>query len=137
MAKKIHTEKPDVIGGTCIRGDDGNLSLDDASRKLAWRQHYEHLLNIEFPWSQNLPHVDHVAVPAQFITPDDVSKPTRHTKNWKTTGSSGVVAEMWKVAPDICKKIIADLIKAIIRERKVPSGGTASLLVYLKEKEMV
>ena len=47
------------IGEKCIPGDDGNLSVDDASK--------ERLLNVEFPWSRNLPHIDSVAGPAQFI----------------------------------------------------------------------
>ena len=41
-----------------------------ASNKLAWKQHDERLLNIEFPWSQILPDVDPFAGPAQFITPE-------------------------------------------------------------------
>ena len=49
VAKQMRTENQDVIGEKCIRGDDGNLSLDDASKKLAWKQHYERMLNIEFP----------------------------------------------------------------------------------------
>ena len=72
VAKQVRTENKDVIGEKCIRGDDGNLSLDDTSKKLAWKQHYERLLNIELPQSQNLPHVDPVAGPGQFITPDDI-----------------------------------------------------------------
>ena len=47
-----------LINEKYIRADDGNLSLDDASKKVAWKQHSESLLNIEFLWSQNLPHVD-------------------------------------------------------------------------------
>ena len=38
------------------------------------KQHYERLLNIDFAWSQNLPHVHPVAGPAQFITPYEVLK---------------------------------------------------------------
>ena len=79
------------------------------------------MLNIEFPWSQNLPHVDTVAGPAQFITPDDILKSLRCMKNGKAAGPSGVVAEMLKAAPDICSKIIADLMNAIIRDVKVPA----------------
>ena len=73
------------------RGDDGNLSFDDASKKLAWKQHYERLLNIEILWSQNLPHVDPVAGPAQFITPDHILKSLRCMKNGKANGISGAV----------------------------------------------
>ena len=39
--KQIRTVNQDVIGGKCIRSDDGHLSLDDASKKLAWEPHYE------------------------------------------------------------------------------------------------
>ena len=50
-----------------MQGDNGNLSLDDTSKKLAWK-HYERLLKTELLWSQNLPHVDPVAGPVKFIT---------------------------------------------------------------------
>ena len=86
----------------------------------------EGLLNIEFLWSRNLLNVDPIASPPQFITPDDVLKSLRYRKNWKTAGPSGVVAEILKATPDICRKIIADLM----------NGVTASLLFYLKEKKM-
>ena len=85
--------------------------------------------NIEFLWSQSLPHVDPVAGPAQFITPDEVLKSLRHKKNGKAAGTSGVVAEMLRAAPDICYKIIADLI-SYVRERFLQIGVTASLLVF-------
>ena len=55
----MHTEDQNVIGEKCIQGKDGNLSLDDASTKLAWKHYYKQLLNIELLWPQNLPHVDH------------------------------------------------------------------------------
>ena len=77
----MHTESQDVIGEKSIRSDEGNLSLDDASKKPARKQHYERLLNIEFLWSQNPPHVDPVAGPVQFITPDDMLKSLRRMKN--------------------------------------------------------
>ena len=38
VAKQMHTENQDVIREKCLRGDEGNLSLDDASKKLAWKQ---------------------------------------------------------------------------------------------------
>lgn len=45
----MRTENLDVICEKCIRDDDdGNLSLDDALKELAWKQHYKRLLNIEY-----------------------------------------------------------------------------------------
>ena len=45
VAKQMRTDNPDVIVEKYIQSDDGNFSLDDASKKLAWKQHYERLLN--------------------------------------------------------------------------------------------
>ena len=36
VTKQMCTEIQVVIGQKCIRGDDGNLSLDNASKKLAY-----------------------------------------------------------------------------------------------------
>ena len=115
----MRTENEDVIREKCIGGDDGNLSLDEASKKLAWKQYYEHLLNIEFTWSQNLPHVDDVVSLAQVIIPDNVLKSLRRMINGKAAGPSGVVAEMLKAALDICGKNIADLVNAVVCKGKV------------------
>lgn len=36
------------------KGDDnGNLTLRDDSKLLAWKDHYPRLLNTEFPWEKN------------------------------------------------------------------------------------
>ena len=35
--KQMHTENQDVIREKCIRGDNGNLPLDETSKKLAWK----------------------------------------------------------------------------------------------------
>ena len=122
------TENQDATGEKCIRGDDSNLFLDDASKKLAWKQHYERLLNIEFPWSQNLPMVDFLACPAQLITHD--MKSLRRVKR-KPTGPSGVVAEVLKASPGICCKIIANLMNAIALEGKVTADWNGSIIVSL------
>ena len=121
----------DVIGQKYIQGDDGNLSLDGTSKKLAWRQHYERLLNIEFLWSRNLPHVDPAAGPAQFIIPDDNLKSLKCMKNAKATGPSDVVTQMLKAVPDICCELIADLMNTIILEGRVPADCSDSIIVSL------
>ena len=86
------------------------------------------MINIEFPWSQNLPHVDPVADPAQLINPDDVLKSLRRIKNRKAVEPFGVVAEMLKAVFDICCKIIANLMNAIIREGKIPADWSDSII---------
>ena len=46
VSPNMHTENPGVIREKFIQGDGGNLSLDAESKKLAWKQHYECLLNV-------------------------------------------------------------------------------------------
>ena len=55
-------------------------------------------------------------------------------KNGKAAGPPGVVGEMLKASPDICCKIIADSINAIIREEKVPADWSDSIIVSLFNK---
>ena len=56
-------------------------------------------------------------------------------KNGEAAGPSGVVAEMLKAAPDICSKIFADLLSAIIHKGKVLVDLSDSIIVgLLKEK---
>ena len=52
-------------------------------------------------------------------------------KNGKAAGTSGVVSEILKAAPDICRKIIPELMNAIIREGKVPADWSDSIIVSL------
>ena len=52
-------------------------------------------------------------------------------KNGKAAGPSGVVAEMLRAAPDICRKIIADLMNTIMREGRVPADWNDSIIVSL------
>ena len=57
-------------------------------------------------------------------------------KNGEAAGPSGVVAELLKAAPDICSKIFADLLGAIIHKGKVLVDWSDSIIVgLLKEKE--
>ena len=52
----------DIVGDICIKDDEGNLCLSDEQKKKAWKEHYEHLLNDEFPWNpEDLPVAEPVA----------------------------------------------------------------------------
>ena len=42
----------DVVGDKCVKNDKGELALTDADKHLAWKEHYERLLNEEFPWDK-------------------------------------------------------------------------------------
>ena len=44
MSILLKGEKP-------VKNDAGQLSLDEESKKEARKEHYERLLNVEFPWN--------------------------------------------------------------------------------------
>ena len=49
IAKQIKVENCDVVGDSRIKNDKGELAFTDAKKHLAWKEHYEKLLNEEFP----------------------------------------------------------------------------------------
>ena len=48
IAKQMRQQNQDVIGEKCIKDDNNNMAFDDETKKVAWKQHYERLLNVEF-----------------------------------------------------------------------------------------
>ena len=54
IAKHIANANKDVIGDICVKNDKGCLVFTDTEKLKAWKEHYEKLLNEEFPWDSNL-----------------------------------------------------------------------------------
>ena len=77
------------------------MSLDDDTKKAAWKQHYERLLNVEFPWNPDLlsPASPVYGAPA-LIMEKMVQTVIKKMKSGKTKGASGIVAELLKAASD-------------------------------------
>ena len=49
IAKHIKQKNKDILGEKCIRNDNGVLAFNEEDKKKAWKQHYQRLLNVEFP----------------------------------------------------------------------------------------
>ena len=108
------------------------MSLDDPSKQRAWKEHYERLLNVEFPWnpedlSDELP----VEGPAVPVTEEMISKAIDKMKFGKAAGPSGIVAEMLKSAGDTGVAIMRNLVESIIREGRIPTDWEESHIVSL------
>ena len=89
----------DVLCENCVIDDDGELALDNKAKHMAWQQHYEKLLNTEFPWHPDcLSQVDPVPGQPLEISPAMIEKALDKMKNGKAPGPSGIVAEMLKAA---------------------------------------
>ena len=47
----MRRDNEDVMGEKPVKDDSGALSLDQKAKEIARKQHYEKLLNVEFPWN--------------------------------------------------------------------------------------
>ena len=49
IAKQLKQENKDIVSKKCIRDNIGVLAFNEEGKK-AGKQHYDRLLNVEFPW---------------------------------------------------------------------------------------
>ena len=52
IAKQMKQRNKDTVGEKCIQYENGVLAFNEEDKKKAWKQHYERLLNFEFPWRE-------------------------------------------------------------------------------------
>ena len=123
-------QNQDVIGDKPVRNNNGQMSLDVDSKKEAWREHYMHLLNVEFSWNLGgLSEVYPVEGPSESITTAMVRKAINKMSLGKAAGPSGIVAQMLKAAGSSGASMIQDLLEDIIFENRIPSEWQESHIV--------
>ena len=75
LAKQMRRDNQDVMGEKPVKNNAGQLSLDEESKKEAWKEHYERLLNVEFPWNpEDLSEESPVEGPSKPITLEMITK---------------------------------------------------------------
>ena len=127
-------ENADVVGDKPVKNDAGEMSMSEDSKRKAWLQHYQRLLNAEFDWDPNhLSDESPEEGPPIPITIDMVKKVISQMKAGKAPGPSGIVVEMIRAVGDTGASMIRDLAVAIIRDGKVnaPSDWKQSFTVCL------
>ena len=112
-----------MVGDKFVKDYSGNLSIDNRAKKVAWKQHYEHLLNEEFSLNSENLAVDPVVGPRILITIKMVSKAIIKMKNGKVSGPSIIVAKMLKASSDTSVRLIADLANDMVRNGTIPLTG--------------
>ncbi|XP_057303608.1 uncharacterized protein LOC130640998 [Hydractinia symbiolongicarpus] len=119
----------DVVGEKCIRNDEGVLASTEEKR-VAWKNHYQRLLNTEFDWDEdNLSKDDVVEGPSMQIKTEWVVEAIRKLKIGKAAGVSGIVAEMVKASGYIGVELITSLANQIIKDGAIPSEWQSSVIV--------
>ena len=131
LANQLRKENADVVGDKPVKNDAREMSMNDDSKRKAWLEHYQRLLN-EFDWDPNhLSDESPLEGPPIPITIDLVKKAISQMKAGKARGSSDIVVEMIRAAADKGASMIRDLAAAIIRDGKVPSDWEQSFIVCL------
>ena len=120
------------MGEKPVKNDAGQLSLDEEAMKEAWREHYERLLNVEFPWNpEDLSEESPVEGPSEPITLEMITKAISKMASGKAAGLSGIVAEMLKPIEEAGAVEVRDLIEDIISEGCIPTDWQESFIVNL------
>ena len=92
MAWAIKDTNKDVTREKCACDDKGNLTISDEAKLHAWKEHYQRLLNVDFPWDKNsLNNSAAVDGTAIFITEDIVTEAIKKMKQGKAGGPSRVI----------------------------------------------
>ena len=116
---------------TC-KNDEGLLPLDEDAKKEAWKEHYERLLNVEFPWNpEDLSVESPVEGPSEPITLEMITKAINKMASGKAAGPSGIVAEMLKPLGEVGVAEVRDRIEDIISEGCIPIDWQESYIVHL------
>ena len=120
------------MGEKPVKNDAGQLSLDEEAKKEAWREHYERLLNVEFPRNpEDLSEESPVEGPSEPITLEMITKAISKIASGKEAGPSGIVAEMLKPVGEAGAVEVRDLIEDIISEGCIPTDWQESFIVNL------
>ena len=131
IAKQLRKDNQDVVGDKCVKDDSGNLSFHNEAKKVAWKQHYERLLNEEFSWIPEDLTADPVVGPPIHIDVEMVVKAITKMKTGKAAGPSGIVAEMLKASGDTGARLVADLANDMVRNGVIPSDWEDSFIINI------
>ena len=132
LAKQMRRDNQDVMGEKPVKNDEGLLSLDEDAKKEAWKEHYERLLNVKFPWNpEDLSVESPVEGPSEPITLEMITKAINKMASGKAAGPSGIVAEMLKPLEEAGAAEVRYLIEDIISEGCIPTDWQESYIVSL------
>ena len=128
----MRRDNQDIMREKPVKNDAGQLSLDEESKKEAWKEHYKCLLNVEFPWNpENLSVESPVEGPSEPITLEMITKAITKMASGKAAGPSDIVTEMLKPVGEAGAEEVHDLVEIIISEGCIPTDWQKSFIVNL------
>ena len=132
MAKILAERNKDVVGGGCIKDENGKIVVEEEKMRDVWKVHYEKLLNEEFEWNINeLSEADVVSGPMDEISMQEVRAAIFKMKKDKSTGPSGVAAEMLKASGESGVRWMTDLFNLVVKTGNIPEDWSKSWMVSI------
>ena len=125
----MRRDNQDVMGEKPVKNDAGQLSLDEEAKRAAWKEHYERLLNVVFPWNRE--DLSKESPVEGSDEPKTLEMITKAMASGKAAGPSGIVAEMLKPVGESGAIKVHYLIEYIISEGRIPTDWQESYIVNL------
>ena len=96
MAAQMRKDRQDISGTRFIKGNDGNIVVEETQVRERWKNYFDALLNEEYP--NVFEEVDRVEGPIEDFTLAEIRKAVGSMKNRRAPGPSGLSSEMLKLA---------------------------------------
>ena len=129
VAWAIQDTNKDVTRENCVCDDDRNLTISDEAKLHAWKEDYQRLLNVEFPWDKNsLNNSVVVEGTPTFVTENIMTEVIKKMKLRKAGGPSGVIVEMIKAGRRETGTAISELVNLIMFEENITEDWKDSFI---------
>ena len=96
LVKKMKIESTDVVGGRCMRGNDGTLYPNEKDRAKLWKAHMSQQMNEGSEWDE-ITDADSVEGPIERAIREEIMAAFKYLKIGKAPGPTQVYAEMHKL----------------------------------------
>ena len=131
VAKQMKRKNRDIVGGGCVKDENGKIVTDEGERMETWRRHFERISNEEFGWNRNLPEIDSQSNSngVEDITLEEMKSAVKKMKSNKASGPTGVVADMIKAAGEFGLVWLQELFNQVLKEGRIPNDWSKSWMV--------
>ena len=129
MAAQMRKDRQDVSGTRFIKGNDGNIVVEETEVREIWKDYFNELLNEEYP--NVFEEVETVEGPIEDFTLAEIQKALKGMKNKKAPGPSGLSSEMLKLAGETCLTELHRIFQQVVKTECCPVEWQNSETVVL------
>ena len=123
IAKQMKGTNHDEVGDKCIKNDNGELAVTDDEKHLAWKEHYQRLLNEEFPRERDdLVYDEPIIGPRPQIEKESGRTALNKMKKGKASG-------MLLTSGEAGIERMTNLFNQIVDEKELPAEWNTSVIV--------